>query len=607
MSLTGSIPERVECPHAERCAGCPLIGASYPEQLVAKRRQLRAAIERFPHLRGVEVEPTVGAARIVDYRGRAKLVVASGPAVGLYARGTHDVVDIPECRVLSPALRRVAAALRGLLLSPPRQALRVLSPAGPGGTGLSAVDLREALDEGGARVLATLVVDAETASGGEPVVRAARAVMAAADEVAGVALSARTRDSARVLGSAPRVVAGESELWDTTGEVRHIATHGAFVQAHREQAAELHAELLRALERRFGSIAGLRIYDLFGGSGAIGLALVRAGAEVTLVESYAPAVEAARRAGLEARVADAAELAEGPRPDVVVVNPPRRGLRADVRRAVARLAPRAIVYVSCSPDTLARDLSDFALRGYSAERLVPFDMIPLSDQVETLAIVEPGAAPTPTILLEHAELLAVDKPPFEAATAQSERGLLDRVRALPGWEESVLVLAPDPDASGIAIFARAPAAVDTWSAAVGAARRQVIALVRGMTRKRGTVRRPSSARDTERAATRYQLVGRTAGHSLLHLEPESGRMGQIRRHMAGIGHPVVGDARQGHAATNRYFAEKMALDRCFLHLSRVELIDPCDGHRIVMESPVAPDLALVLARLADSETAGGRL
>jgi len=584
-----------------------LIALDYDEQLAIKRERLTQAVRPYSLLAGVEIRATVGAEEISGYRVRAKLIVAAGAKIGLFARGSHDVIDIPDCRTLTPALARVAAAIRELVEEPPSAASRPLTPSAAAGGALRALDLREARDGAGARVLATLVLDSEASATDPDVVAAASALMSAAPEIAGVAVSARESGAARVLGATPRVVAGANELTDTVGGVPHFATHGAFVQAHRGQAAALHEEIERQLESKLGALDGRRIYDLFGGSGAIGLKLARAGAKVTLIETFEPAVDAARRAGagrLEARVGDASALSADDRPDAVVVNPPRRGLRGDIREAVARLAPSVVVYVSCSPDTLARDLSDLARRGYAARQLIPFDMIPLSEQVETLAILEPVEPPAPETLLEHGDLLVVDKLPFEPMTPQgNERSLLERVQRRPGWDRAVALSSMEREVSGVALFVRTAAAASDWRLAWADAQASAehLVLVRGAIKPRGVVRRPLMDGGKSRpAVTRYERVDRVAGHSLVRATAAGPRKRQISRHLAGIGHPVVGDARHGHSPTNRHFVEKMGLDRSFHHLCRVELADPTNGRRILLESPLAADLATVLVRLTDS-------
>lgn len=98
------------------------------------------------------------------------------------------------------------------------------------------------------------------------------------------------------------------------------------------------------------------------------------------------------------------------------------------------------------------------------------------------------------------------------------------------------------------------------------------------------------------ARTRFRWLGGVAGHSVLRVLPEQGRTHQIRRHLAAIGHPVLGDDRYGHAPTNRFFEEKHALDRTFLHCIRLEIDHPHTGARLIIETPVPGDLRLALGR-----------
>ena len=98
------------------------------------------------------------------------------------------------------------------------------------------------------------------------------------------------------------------------------------------------------------------------------------------------------------------------------------------------------------------------------------------------------------------------------------------------------------------------------------------------------------------ARTRYRRLAVAAGHSVLRVIPEQGRTHQIRRHLAAIGHPVLGDDRYGHAPTNRYFEEKNGLDRTFLHCVRLEIDHPDTGARCIVEAPLPGDLRAVLER-----------
>lgn len=557
-----------------RCGGCAGIALPYPAQLAAKAERLSRALA--PYALDPALDAVRGAEPRAAYRTRAKLVVAPDGAIGLYARGGHELVDLPGCRVLPPSMLAVVAALRALL---PRARVPV-----------RALDLRAVECEAAGGLLVTLVVEA----GADP-----RRLAALADDVAalpgvlGVAASARAPRSPRVLGGAPRVLRGPAAVRDRLGAGLpfQLAAHGAFVQAHRGQARALQDAAVAALDRTLGGLQAARVLELFAGSGGLALRLAAAGAELRAVEADPRAAECAREAArvqglaLAVETGDAtgvaADLARaGAGFDAVVVNPPRRGLAPELRAALARLSPRVLVYVSCEPATLARDLAHLAWLGLRARRLAPFDMIPQSAEVETLAVLLPAEPPALPLLHRDDGALVVDAPPHLAAA------LLHLVQR--GWPEAAPAQPLDAAASGACLFARTPG---------GAARpptHEYVALVRGVARAGGRLGR-----------ARYRRLAVVGGHALLRIDPLGASLPALRRALAGIGHPVLGDARHGHAPSNRHLAERHGLDRPFLHRAALTLSGSSPPRRI--EAALAPDLAAVLESLgAESDVLRSR-
>ncbi|HEX6767257.1 MAG TPA: pseudouridine synthase, partial [Polyangiaceae bacterium] len=468
---------------------------------------------------------------------------------------------------------------------------------------VSSVDLREA-DDG---VLVTLGGALRGASLERLVDRVEREV----PNVLTVAAGERARDAVRVLAASPSVRRGPTEArhhLEQNGPF-HYASPGAFTQLHAAQAARVYAEVVERLGDALGTLEGARALELYAGSGALALRLARAGASVTAVESHAPASRLSERAAreqglaLRARAGDAGVVlrelfAAHERFDAVVVNPPRRGLAPEVRKLVGALVPRVVVYISCEPATLARDADDLARLGLSLRFVSPFDMIPLSEAVETVAVFERGASPAPRILFENEALVAVSKSPHEPTTPQGEhaRSLLARVRALAGCENAVPVHRLDVGTSGVCLFARSPDRVAPLARALGAGSKEYVALVRGIARESGRIRRPLKEEGVSRAArTRYVRSKVIGGHSLVTVMPDEGRTHQVRRHLAGIGHPVLGDERYGERASNSHFEHAHGLDRSFLHLGKITLRLE-DGEHVVADE-LAPDLVAVLESL----------
>ena len=595
--------DRVVCALADRCPGCPAIGDDTATQAAQKQARVASAIARFPELSAIVVPRVTMAAAREGYRTRTKWVVDREGRIGLFARGTHDVVDLPQCPILRPALTRVVTALRA----------RVNVHAALLPSVLRGVDLRETVHEG-TGVLVALTYERGRTPSAAMLDDLGKALSA---ELPGLAISVSSAEhdgSPRVLGTY-EVDPSRARL-DRIGEgPAFYAAHGSFVQAHRDVAASIHDRIAHAVHAlpRDRSGRRLRALELYAGSGALALRLAREGADVTALERFLPAIELARasavQAGLGDRfraiVGDASELlrsGEADALDVVVVNPPRRGLPPPTREALVRSKARLIAYVACDPQTLARDLAVLARMGYAARSIEAFDMMPQTHEVETLVLLAP-AEPSPVRVIHEGTLadgtrwIAVDKAGHEPTTPHPEHVLclLDRVRRLHGYEAATPVHRLDVGTSGVCLFGARPEDVAPIARALGEGDKTYVALVRGLPREKGTIKR--SLREEGRdlpGTTRYRRRSVVSGHGLIEARPQEGRTHQIRRHLASIGHPIVGDARHGHAPTNRHFEETAALDRTFLHCARIELT--LDGRPQVLESPLAPDLALVLDR-----------
>jgi hypothetical protein len=253
--------------------------------------------------------------------------------------------------------------------------------------------------------------------------------------------------------------------------------------------------------------------------------------------------------------------------DLIVVDPPRRGLSPALRRSIAALAPRAVAYVSCDPDTLARDLADLAWHGFSARTFAPWDFLPLTEHVETVAWLQAGA-PRAMDVLARAPGVALIDAPAHATPAE----LAGRVAAALG---SRFVVAPAPGGgSGVVVAA---------SGEVASGRAAALVAVRGVVSGR-----PRGVRAT------CTVVARGAGRSLLRLEvEEGGTLGAALDALGRAGHPVLGDPRD--PPTARHVLERYGVDRPLVHVSH-RTVSLAEG-QIEGESPLAGDMAAALERL----------
>ncbi|GAB4267948.1 MAG: 23S rRNA (uracil(1939)-C(5))-methyltransferase RlmD [Deferrisomatales bacterium] len=383
-------PEGSPCPHRS-CPGCPLLALPYPEQLELKGRLAKRLLSRHLSPEGLStLLPVRPSPRPLGYRASAKLAVARhrrGIALGLYRRGTHAVVDIPRCPVHRPLLARGVRALRALLARAP-----ALAAPGPGARGW----LRyAAFQESGARN--TLVVTLVTHSGDRPEILqglAAR-LREGLPELQGVAWNVNPSPGNEIFGEEWREVWGTCRLLERLGDVDLEVSPGSFLQVNREQAGWAYRTALAWLDPQPGEAAA----DLYCGVGSLALHLAARAGRVVGIEGSPGAVADARR-NAEACGAGAVEfragrveesfpalLAEGFRPQLVTLNPARKGVAPEGIEAIRAASPRAVTYLSCHPETLGRDAAALCAGGaYALERLQPADFFPHTGHVETLAL-----------------------------------------------------------------------------------------------------------------------------------------------------------------------------------------------------------------------------
>jgi len=381
-------PERVPpvCPAYGACGGCTLEHMAYARQLDWKKEHVQAVLAHA----GVTapVAACVPSPRPLGYRNKSKLVYAADadgkPVLGAYAPRTHRVVDLAGCRVAEPPLDDVAGALVALLS---RHGVRGYDERS--GEGLLRYAILRVNHLG--QVLATLVTASDAFGDGEAL---ARDLMAARPEVVGVVQNINRSRGNALYGDEERTLAGEASLVDRVGAVQLELSSTAFFQVNREIAARIYADVAEA-----AALTGTeRVVDAYAGVGGIALTLARGAAEVVGIEEHPRAVADAQAAAqmnhatrVRFVIGDVeAELHKLGAADVVVLNPPRRGCAQAVLRAAASMKPRLIVYVSCAPDTLARDLALLAKEGFVTRSIVPYDMLPQTPHVESLAVVTPA-------------------------------------------------------------------------------------------------------------------------------------------------------------------------------------------------------------------------
>jgi 23S rRNA (uracil1939-C5)-methyltransferase len=393
-------PERVPpvCPGYGACGGCPLQHLAYPAQLAWKRERVRAALAAVPALAGAPVADCVPSPRPLGYRNQAKYVYGrldqgGGLALGAYAPRSHRLVDLRGCRVVEPVLDDAAGALLPLL------AARAVAPFDERRRtgGLRYVVLRA---NAAGRVLVTLVAARPDWTADAPALGAA--VLAAIPAVAGVVEHVNAAAGNAILGPGPtRALAGDAHLPETlapAGVTVELPAQ-AFLQLNRGVAA-LAYQAIRELAAARAPLG--RVLDVYAGVGAISFTLAELAREVLAIEDNAHSTGAGARAAQLMAIAQnrqstnihfvttGAEKAADflPDTDLVVLNPPRAGVASGLLAALAAAPPPAVLYLSCNPTSLARDLAALAGGGLTLARVVPLDMLPHTPHVEALALIE---------------------------------------------------------------------------------------------------------------------------------------------------------------------------------------------------------------------------
>ena len=381
-------PDRVEapCPYFGRCGGCRLQHLAYPAQLAFKEKQVRDCLTRLGGLGPFELRPIVPAPAPYGYRNKMEFTVAGpGPHIGLHQAERYDVVlDIERCLLQSDTMNALLDELR---VQTRARALTVWEPQSERGL-LRFVAVRE-----GQRTGEAMVNIVGSAADVETLVPVAEALRARVPATTSVVLNVNDTKSSVATGSEEHLLLGRDHITERLGAVTFRVSAASFFQTNTAQAERLFAMVAEACELTGDET----VLDLYSGTGAISLLLAGRARHVYGIElvpaSVADAARNAQANGItnctflagEVRHVLPALAADGVRPAVVVADPPRAGFHPKALGALAGVAPARIVYVSCNPSTLARDVGDLVRQGYRLDWVQPVDMFPQTPHIEAVA------------------------------------------------------------------------------------------------------------------------------------------------------------------------------------------------------------------------------
>ena len=391
--------ERMEsdCPYFPRCGGCTYRHIRYEEELRLKKQRVQDNLSRIGGS-DVTVEEILGAQDTLRYRNKAQYPVSKDGAVGFYRARTHEVIECEHCLLVRPEADAAAEALREYM-----QSCHVAGYDEKTGRGLIR-HLYVRSNAAGESLICVLV-------NGDKLPKEDRLVALLRDacpKCTGIVLGTNTKKGNVILGDRYRTLWGSDRLEDTLCGKTFRLSVPSFYQVNRVQAERLYA---KAIE--FAGLTGQEtVLDLYCGAGTITLALSDHAKKVLGAEIVPEAIDDARenaaRNGVknaEFFCGDASDVAkklarENLRPDVITVDPPRKGLAADVVESIAEMQPQRVVYVSCDSATMARDVKRLADLGYTARRACAVDMFPRADHVETVVLLSKGEVDSKKIRVE---------------------------------------------------------------------------------------------------------------------------------------------------------------------------------------------------------------
>lgn len=391
LNILEESPQRVkpQCAFYEKCGGCQLQHLNYEGQLNVKRQQVKDAIERIGHITGCEVLPVLGMENPWHYRNKMQFPAAKTEGkiqIGCYAALTHNVINIDDCLIQKQANNKIMQVVRQWM-----QQFNISAYDETTGKGV----VRHVMGRAGAK---TCEVMAVIVTACYDIPHAGELVTMLKTEVDGLKSIVQNINKKRtniIMGAKNRVLYGKSTIKDRLGNLKFNISPLSFFQVNSAQTEKLYATALD-----FAALSGKEtVIDCYCGTGTISLYLAQKARKVYGIEIVEPAIKDANENAKANNIANAeficgdaavempALLKSGVKPDTVLLDPPRAGCDKKVLAAIAGVKPEKIVYVSCNPASLARDMAFLTENGYKAVKAQPVDMFPMTSHIETVCLL----------------------------------------------------------------------------------------------------------------------------------------------------------------------------------------------------------------------------
>lgn len=393
------------CPYYGKCGSCSCQHMKYEAQLEFKRNQVQNCLKHIAGLE-VEVQPVLGMNDPWHYRNKTSLPVSEKDGeiqIGYYAQRSHRVIDIESCALAQPAADRVSATVRQWMQKEHIPAYQEETHTGCVRHVMTRINRK-------GQLMAVLAINAKKLKHADSLISMLRSNV---PEMVSLCISPNEKPGNVILGDSYQVLWGEERLEDVLCGNSFRLSPLSFFQVNAEQTEKLYQTAFD-----FAALQGCEtVADLYCGAGTISMMLAKKAAHVTGVEIVPDAIRDAKENAVLNHVQNIDFICgpseevlpdlvkKGMRPDVVVLDPPRKGAEQSVLNAIAACKPKRIVYVSCNPATQARDAKILCESGYQIDRCQPVDMFCQTAGVETVCLLSKiRSAPHIDIDLDMTEL-----------------------------------------------------------------------------------------------------------------------------------------------------------------------------------------------------------
>jgi len=378
------------CSIYKRCGGCQLQHMSYEGQLEFKRNRVKDALERIGGLKDILVMPVLGMENPLRYRNKVQLPVGAGGAdnivIGFYSPRSHDIIDMDKCYIQNEAADMVVKLTREWM---EKYKIKPYDEASHSGL-VRHIMVRQAYRTG--ETMVVLVTNGREIPHVDEYIKALRQNI---ENLTGVLQNINTNKTNVILGQENILLWGRETITDYIGRFKFNISPHSFFQVNPVQTEVLYNKVLE-----FASLTGNEtVFDAYCGTGTISLFLADKARKVYGVEIIPQAIENAKENAKVSNITNAEFITgeaekvipelihKGIKADVVVVDPPRKGCDESLLYAIGDMAPDRVVYVSCDPGTLARDLAILTKPGYEVKEVQPVDMFPETAHVETVVLM----------------------------------------------------------------------------------------------------------------------------------------------------------------------------------------------------------------------------